>query len=246
MEETLNNTKIKTPNLAWGPTSAIVISLLAYFTSQLALIFPLLIIGALSSGKSVESIIDDSPWMSLAFGGIAAATMLLVLWLFLKKRHNSFKNLGFKKVTKKDIGWMFIGLVVYFTLLFLALFIANLFPGFNADQAQNVGYQAARGWQLLIAFLGLVILPPIAEEMLFRGFLYRGMASRWPKILSALLASGLFAVVHFQWNVGIDVFVLSLVMIFLLEKTKNLWVCIAIHMIKNFIAFMAIFVFASY
>jgi len=98
---------------------------------------------------------------------------------------------------------------------------------------------------LVLAFIGLVVLPPIAEEMLFRGFLYRGLAKRLPKILSALITSGLFALLHFQWNVSLDVFVLSLVLIALYEKTKNLWVCVGLHAIKNGIAFLALFVFVS-
>jgi hypothetical protein len=246
MEQTTENLKPKMQGLAWGPIGAIFISLSAYLASQLILILPMIAIGALNPGKNISDIINNSSWINLAFEGISAVTMLVILWLFLKRRGGFIKNLSFKKFTKKDFGWMVIGIAVYFSLLIIALLIANAIPGFNANQTQDVGYQAAKGWQLLLAFIGLVMLPPFAEEMLFRGFLYRGLTSKWPKILSAFLASILFAAVHFQWNVGIDVFVLSLVMIFLLEKTKNLWVCIGLHTIKNFIAFMAIFVFASH
>jgi uncharacterized protein len=232
--------------LTWGPISALVISFTAYLASQVFLIIPLLLIASLTSTKNVDNSIDNSAWLNLAIGGFAAVTMILVLWLFLKKRHSNFRALGFKKFTKKDGLWIFLGIIAYFILLIIALSVANFIPGYNADQAQDVGYKSVAGWQLILAFIGLVIIPPFAEEMLFRGFLYRGLASKWPKILSALIASSLFAVAHFQWNVGIDVFVLSLVMIFVLEKTKNLWACISLHMIKNGIAFLALFVFVSH
>jgi membrane protease YdiL (CAAX protease family) len=81
--------------------------------------------------------------------------------------------------------------------------------------------------------------------MLFRGFLYRGLAKRWPKYIAAAVSSLLFAVVHFQWNVGVDVFVLSMVMILLYEKTKNLWVCVALHGLKNLVAYLMLFVFTG-
>ncbi|MEI7616592.1 MAG: type II CAAX endopeptidase family protein, partial [Actinomycetota bacterium] len=200
----------------------------------------------LNQGKDINSVIDNSTWINLALGGLSATTLIIVLWFFLKRRKSKIKDLGFKKFTKKDFFWMFIGLVVYFILLIIAITIANLIPGFNEEEVQNIGYTTAAGWQLMVAFVGLVVIPPLAEEMLFRGFLYRGLASKWPKIIAALVASVFFAVLHFQWNVGIDVFVLSLVMIFLLEKTKNLWVCVGLHAIKNGIAFLAIFVFASH
>jgi hypothetical protein len=128
-------------------------------------------------------------------------------------------------------------------LLVVILSLASHIPGFNANQSQNIGYQGIAGTQLILAFVGLVVLPPLAEEMLFRGFLYRGLASRWPKVVAALVTSGLFGLVHFQWNVSIDVFVLSLVMIALYEKTENLWVCVGLHAIKNSLAFLTLFVF---
>jgi uncharacterized protein len=235
----------KSTKLKWGPASALLVTLAAYLASQFIIVFPMIIISALNANQKVGDIIDNNAWVSLALGGLSAATLFIVLWLFLKSRKSSVKDLGFKKFTLKDFLWMLFGLGIYFVLLMLALLIANLVPGFNEDQVQNVGYTSAAGWQLAIAFIGLVIIPPLAEEMLFRGFLYRGLASKWPKIIAALTASVLFAVVHFQWNVGVDVFVLSLVMIFLLEKTKNLWVCVGLHAIKNAIAFLAIFVFVS-
>ena len=62
------------------------------------------------------------------------------------------------------------------------------------------------------------------------------------KLGSALFVSSVFGLVHGQWNVALDTFVLSMVMIALYEKTNNLWASVLLHGIKNFIAFMALFV----
>lgn len=240
MEETQNKNI-----LGWGPAASITVSFLAYFVSQFILIIPLAFIVAINPGQGIEQILANSPWIELALAGVSSATILLILFVFLKIRKRGFKDLGFRKPKLSDLGWLAIGFLVYMFLLAITLSIAGQIPGFNADQAQQIGYDSVKGWQILLAFVGLVILPPIAEEMMFRGFLYKGLTSKWPKVLSAFLASGLFALVHFQWNVGVDVFVLSLILIFLLEKTKNLWVCIALHAIKNGMAFLALFVFAG-
>lgn len=232
-------------HLPWGPTGAILITFLAYVASQLILFLPFSLILFTKPHTTIDNVLNGSTWLELTLTGLSAVTLLVVLWLFLRHRKSSLKELGFRAIKKTDFGWLVIGTVVYFGLLIAALAIASHIPGFNADQSQNIGYQSAVGWQLGLAFMGLVVLPPLAEEMLFRGFLYRGLASRWPKIIAALVASALFAVVHFQWNVGVDVFVLSLVMIALYEKTKNLWVCVGLHAVKNGIAFLALFVFVS-
>lgn len=238
-------TEQQKPTLGWGPSAAIVVSVLAYITSQIVLIIPIFIVSAASHGQDFESVLNDSPWMQLALTGVSAAGLLLVLWLFLKSRKLRFNRLGFARPKLSDFGWLGVATFVYFIILIITMSAASHIPGFNADQAQDVGYGSVTGWQLILAFVGLVILPPLAEEMLFRGFLYRGLATKWPKIIAALVTSFLFALVHFQWNVGLDVFILSLVLIALYEKTKNLWMCVSLHAIKNFIAFLALFVFAS-
>lgn len=229
-------------SLAWGPKAAIIVSVLAYVSSQLILIVPLMLFYAVQQNQDIDSALNSS-WVQLCLSGVSAATILGVLWLFLHRRKQSFKNLGFKKIRWSDIGWLLVATLIYIITLIMVMAAATHIPGFNADEAQDVGYQGVNGWQLGLAFIGLVVLPPLAEEMLFRGFLYRGLASKWPKIIAALVTSALFALVHFQWNVGLDVFVLSLILIALYEKTKNLWMCIFLHALKNGMAFLALFIF---
>jgi len=274
--------------LNWGPVSALFVTTAAYLASQLILVLPISILGIVNHGQDINNLLDTNPWIELAFGGLSATTIIAVLGFFLKKRHSSIKSLGFRRIKLSDMGWLVLGVIAYFILLVITITLASKIPGYNADQAQNIGYANAAGWQLGLAFIGLVILPPLAEEMLFRGFLYRGLAAKWKpliiiiigaiiaiifaiyskyvdslivagftlvaaalgrlnkKIGAALVASGLFALVHFQWNVAVDVFILSLIMIALLEKTKNLWVCVCLHALKNGLAFLTLFVFVSH
>jgi membrane protease YdiL (CAAX protease family) len=231
--------------IKWGPLGAVLISVLAYIASVAIMFIPLAIIQAVNRGQNIQTVLNNSPWLELTLTGISSATLLAVLWLFLKHRKSSFKELGFNKFKNSDVGWIVSGAIIYYAALIAVLSLAQLIPGFNLEETQTIGYQVANGWQLGLAFIGLVILPPLAEEMLFRGFLYRGLAKKWPKLLAAIFASVLFAVVHFQWNVGVDVFVLSMVMIFLYEKTKNLWVCVGLHALKNAVAFLVLFVFRA-
>lgn len=238
LKETINKT-----TKGWGPFYAIFGSVAIYLVSQVILVVPIIFISIFNPGQATQGIINNSVPISLLLTLISSSSVLLFLYYFLKRRGQSFKDLGFTNLRLKDALWIFFGLGMYFVALIVTLTLVSLIPSFDAEQTQTIGYQGAAGWQLALVFVGLVTLPPIAEEMLFRGFLYRGLASRWPKIISALIASVLFAVVHFQWNVGVDVFILSLILIFILEKTKNLWVCIILHALKNGIAFLALFVF---
>ena len=239
--------KVKNKKVGWGPAAALFITITAYIFSQLILVVPLYLISKIHSDNSINfsDYIDNSPWIGLLLTGFSSLGLLSVIFIFLKRRKRSLRDLGFKKIKFSDFGWLLLAIVSYIFIVAIVLYVASFIPGFNSNQKQDVGYAAAAGWQIGLAFIGLVIVPPLAEEIVFRGFLYKGLTSKWPKIFSALLTSFIFALFHFQWNVSVDVFVLSLVLIALLEKTNNLWMCVCLHGLKNFIAFATIFLFAT-
>ena len=99
------------------------------------------------------------------------------------------------------------------------------------------------GWERIFAFALFVIVAPFAEEAIMRGFLFGKLRqSKMPFWPAAIVVSLLFAVAHGQWNVGVDTFILSMVACWLREVTKTIWPGVVIHMIKNFVAFMVLFV----
>ena len=114
-----------------------------------------------------------------------------------KTRFVSIHTLGIDKwVTWTDIGLSIGGIVVYFILAAILLSIFSIFPWFNAEQAQNIGFNTSLyGFERMLAFLTLVVVAPIAEELIFRGYLYGKMREKfsqvtseiWSVIISALL-----------------------------------------------------------
>lgn len=228
----------------WGAVAALIIGIGAYLISQLAVglaILPIIRSGGEAATKSLEA-----PWASLVLTAVSSAIMLGVVWLFLRSKKFKIRDFGFKKPTLGGIGVAVLAYVTYFVLFLITVLALSAFvPAFNADETQDVGFVGAQGWQLVLAFIGLVIIAPISEEIFFRGFLYRGLRRSWPMWLAAVGTSALFALAHGQWNVGVDVFILSLLLIFVYQKTGNLWLSIGMHATKNLIAFLFLFVFIS-
>ncbi len=145
----------------------------------------------------------------------------------------------------RDIGLGIVGVLAYLVLTVLLLAIARSIPGFDINQAQDTGLGKLYSYDLLMAFLVLVIATPFFEELLFRGILYGRLRSlQLPWWLAAIIISALFGVAHMQWNVAVDVFALSLVMCVLREKTESIWAGFLVHVIKNFVAFYVVFVAA--
>jgi CAAX amino terminal protease family. len=178
---------------------------------------------------------------------VYALAIVLVLglpWL-IKKRRTTKEDIGIQRLpTWMDIVWAPAGLVVYFILTALVTaFAMGFLPFIDYDQAQSTGYEAlAAQSEYILAFFSLVIIAPIAEEVLFRGYLFGKLRKHAPLWISILITSLLFGLVHLQWNVGLDVFVLSIVLCLLRVISGSLWPSILLHMFKNGIAFYFLFV----
>ena len=153
--------------------------------------------------------------------------------------------------TWTDIGLAPVGFIVYIILATGATAIFSIFPWFNAEQAQDVGFSVySTGLDRVIAFFTLVVVAPIAEEIIFRGWLYGKlrekfngrMPDRAGMILAILLVSLLFGIVYLQWNVGVNVFAMSIVLCGLREITGTIYAGILMHMVKNGVAFYLLYV----
>ena len=152
--------------------------------------------------------------------------------------------------TWTDIGLAPVGFIVYYVLAAVLVSLFSLFPWFDVSEVQNVGFSYyVGGFDRVIAFITLVVVAPIAEEVIFRGWLYGKMREKIAAeysnvvsmIVSILLVSLLFGIVHFQWNVGVNVFALSIVLCGLREITGTIYAGILLHMLKNGVAFWLLF-----
>ena len=153
--------------------------------------------------------------------------------------------------TWTDIGLAPVGFIVYLIIAGVLTALFSQFTWFNASEIQDVGFSTAvYGVDRLVAFLILVVAAPVAEELIFRGWLYGKLRQKLNLSISnmssmtiaALLVSILFGFLHGQWNVGVNVFAMSLVLCVLREITGTIYAGILLHMLKNGIAFYLLFV----
>lgn len=142
-----------------------------------------------------------------------------------------------------DIGLAPIAYVAYAMIANVVLQLFSYFTWFDAEQAQDVGfsYFLTTGDRVL-AMLAIVFVAPIAEELIMRGWLYGKLRNKFKMPLAIFLTSILFAVLHGQLNVGITVFVLSLVLCSLREITGTIWSGMLLHILSNGIAFYVLYI----
>ncbi len=142
--------------------------------------------------------------------------------------------------------------IYFIAFLVVVALVTRFVPGFDIGQEQDVGFKDVSGSaQLIMSFVGLVILPPIVEEIMARGLIYSSLRKAMPVLIAAILTSALFALPHMfesatgglLYIAGLDTFILSMFLVYLREKTGALWASMLLHAIKNGVAFMALFIF---
>jgi len=238
----------------WSPFAAIFYSILVYFSAQLigsmlVIIYPHL----MGWNKERANVwLDQSIVAQFWFVLSAEALTFGAIWWFIRSRGAALRLIGWRGLRWKDPLYTVGGFVAYFVgYVVLLAIVTQFFPSLNLDQKQELGFDnPAGGFSLLLTFLSLVVLPPIVEETVFRGFVFTGLRGRIRPIWAGLITSVLFATAHLEfgsgkpllWVAAIDTFILSLVLCYLRQKTDSLWPGILLHALKNSIAFVSLFI----
>jgi membrane protease YdiL (CAAX protease family) len=123
--------------------------------------------------------------------------------------------------------------------LVLATEIASRAIGRDA----NAGFMTevfASADSLILLALAIVVVAPVAEEVFFRGFLYRGLIeTRLGIVGTTLLNSAMFAALHTQYDAFdiASIFAVGVVASLARWRTGSLLAPIAVHMLVNAISF---------
>ena len=110
-------------------------------------------------------------------------------------------------------------------------------------------YRSARASGMLVPMLAMVVVAaPIYEELLFRGFLFRGWAASRIGVVGAVtLSSLIWAGLHVQYDVIIigEIFGLGLLFGWLRARTGSTLTTIALHVIANLCTLIVVAVVAG-
>jgi membrane protease YdiL (CAAX protease family) len=242
----------------WGITVAIVVAITGFILSQLVAqiiisVAPTLMgQGAAEADHWLKTPIANFIYVLLA----EALTISILVWFVRLRKTNFWETIGLRKLGRWDVPIALLGFLCYVVVYAVILMLVSGILPINTGQEQAVGFaHNVRGAGLIMAFFSLVILPPLVEETVFRGFLYGTLRRRNVSFLwSAVIVSLLFGTMHLFgggsgsiiiWIAFLDTFVLSLVLCYLREKTGSLWTCIGVHALKNAFVFVNLFIISA-
>jgi len=213
------------------------------FWAALAFLGPRIVLAPLA--PLVLSLPISGNSQSFVLEALVDILVLGVITMIIQLYNLSFASIGLtRKVKWQHLGMALVALPAYFiTSLVVVAVIGQLFPSLDINAQQQTGFTpTAQLPELLLVGVALIVIPPLVEEIVFRGFLMRAYQHRFGAGVAAVVVSLLFASLHAPLVVCIDVFVLSLFLCYLRIKSDSLWPSIFLHALKNFVAFLFLFI----
>tara|TARA_B100000427_G_scaffold327105_1_gene337122 strand:- start:5486 stop:6280 length:795 start_codon:yes stop_codon:yes gene_type:complete len=93
-----------------------------------------------------------------------------------------------------------------------------------------------------LLFIAVVILAPIGEEIVFRGFLQQVLEKNWKDITRAVLFTALvFSIIHMNPYWFVQIYILGVILGFLSWKTQSIIAPLILHGLNNGVALLLSF-----
>lgn len=121
-----------------------------------------------------------------------------------------------------------LGLSLLLNYLILKSPLPDIFPSY--EQSATASFEG-QPWPLLI--LAVVVIGPVAEELIFRGLIYNRLRHYVKVPLAILLSSLLFGIYHGNMIQFIYTTLMGILLAIYYEKSGGLLACIIAHMAMN-------------
>jgi len=173
---------------------------------------------------------------ALLLNMVLQAGAIIIILKYIKA-----KFLGFY-LNKKQFVFL---LKIYSSLLILIL-VSSIINNFVV---KKIGIELLPGpiiellfhlrgrFSLFILVMQIILIGPIAEELFFRGFIYKLCRSRYTFITSTILTSLFFSLIHRIPQNILPLFLISACLCYIYEKTQNILPAIIFHLIHNTLVF---------
>ena len=123
----------------------------------------------------------------------------------------------------------------------IGILIGLLFWGLGIEPSEQLKmmdgmFRKQTGLALLACVFLIAVLPGLAEELLFRGYMQGRLLRRWSPVAAIFLSSLFFAVAHLDPVHVMAVFPLGVWMGVIAYRTESIWPAIICHMMNNLLA----------
>ncbi|HXY87573.1 MAG TPA: CPBP family intramembrane glutamic endopeptidase [Candidatus Acidoferrales bacterium] len=187
------------------------------------------------SSESPDIIMPFTLWAVIIANVVAIVLVLLVVRIYYDE---PISLLGF--TTKNIPKAVLYGVVGYaVTVVVITSISYPIEQRVGVDPTQQALSESAMVPHLVpLLLLSGAIVAPIAEEVVFRGYLYKAFRERFKPVYAIGLNAALFSLFHFEPRALLWLFIIGIALAYVYEKTGNLVAPITLHMLNNMVAFL--------
>lgn len=167
----------------------------------------------------------------LIHSGIIVISIASVSAIIKSRNFSAILNtISFKKTT-----WRYYLIAIILALvIWVADFWLQLFFFLDDGKKDGLSLQTEiNHFGLLSIVIASCLLAPIAEEILFRGILLKGLLEKLTPFAAIIISALLFAAIHFSSQDFISLFVAAFGYAFLTIKAQSILPAILAHLINN-------------
>ena len=174
-----------------------------------------------------------SPVIFYLYGNISVVLLLLYYAFNLE---NKFV------LNKKDIKRTLKYFVAFLPVIFIMSFLCKLMLFEYEEQKMVVEIKKNFYNNLFFNFFLIIIVAPIIEEIVFRGLFYKTLKNFIPFVQASIISSLIFAIIHENILSLTILFLLSLYLTYIYERTNSILYPILTHSIFNFLNLLLIYI----
>jgi membrane protease YdiL (CAAX protease family)/uncharacterized RDD family membrane protein YckC len=189
----------------------------------------------LATRRPFEAVVADIA----AYG----AVFLLVLLFVKVRRHASLASLGLRRTPWR---WLLAAIPFAFAAFLIAnitgLLSESLFP--EAPPNQCVSIRGSYEGALWLAVIGIAIVAPLVEEIVFRGMVFGWLRGRAPLVWAVLISAALFSLEHIgflQLTLFLPIFSFGVVLAILYQHARSIWPTVLVHGTYNLVGVLVLF-----
>ncbi len=221
----------------WDWTDFLVFVPGAFIASQMLESLALPLADALTKGadaavrNAVESFLEQPAFY--------AGLLFNIYVLACLRRGATLRDLGWRRFRW---WWVPVAVAAAYAMLYMADALQSLsqrlFP--SAQNSQCIAVQHEYGHFVALAIIVVCVVAPLAEETIFRGFLY-GWLKRWlPVGVAVPVSAAIFSALHGVLLLFIPLFAVGCVLAVVFQASRSLWPGALVHALFNLPGILAI------
>lgn len=197
-------------------------------------------VGAIVVGVPLRLVLSGDAWeVSLILANEALLAVAVVVWI--RVRHKVGLQALVRGGRSSDLGvGVALGMAGYFVATIVGGILARVIETVTnrpVEAPEQISVDQPSAILLVMIGISVIVLAPIAEELLFRGVIFRGLRN-WAKPGVAIVVSAVFfGIAHLIPLVIPPIFVLGLLLAWIVETRGSLVPSIAAHVTFNVIGF---------